>query len=158
MIHGQSLQMLIKQAVRAGLAKVPHDASAWKHGVPDLLSQNISLSGFQSPYSRSGQMEAVPYKNKTKQEKKKTLVPLLCPPESPYYLYFPTIQVFPAHWRLQRMEICQHLKKSVPQEHRNSCWVGCGETNVLPHCLCILGICRKEVCDFKSITTRVPVG
>lgn len=71
MIHGQSLQMLIKQAVRAGLAKVPHDASAWKHGVPDLLSQNIGLSGFQSPYSRSGQMEAVPYKNKTKQEKKK---------------------------------------------------------------------------------------
>lgn len=156
MIHGQSLQMLIKQAVHAGLAKVPHDASAWKHGVPDLLSQNIGLSEPLQQVRPNGS-SSIQKQNKTR-KKKKPLVPLLCPPESPYYLYVSTMQVFPAHWRLQRMEICQHLKKTVPQEHRNSCWVDCEATAVPPHCLCILGICRKEVCDFKSITTRVPVG
>lgn len=108
MIRGQLLRLWIKQSVHTGLAKVPHNVNVCERTLSDVVSQNVGLSGFLSCYSRPGRARWKLFCAKNLWSYCSVLL-------RAHIIYvFPTIQVFPAHWKAQIMESCKHLKKSMP--------------------------------------------
>lgn len=116
----------IKQAAHTGLAKVHHNADPWECAVSGLLGhQNVGLWLSAAPAGRPDGSSSM-----------QNMFGPTAVLSTHIFFGFSTVQVFPAHWKAQITESCQHLKKSLKPKTR--CFVGWGGPSVL-YSVCMPG-------------------